>query len=75
MGFFLFFVFYLTIFKVFWFFFFSRSRGFGFVSFESHEAAMKAVDDLNGTTINGHVIYCGRAQKRKERQAELQRRS
>jgi polyadenylate-binding protein len=52
----------------------NRSRGFGFVSFESHEAAMKAVDDLNGTTINGHVIYCGRAQKRKERQAELQRR-
>ena len=44
------------------------------MSFDSHEAAMKAVDDLNGAAINGHVIYCGRAQKRKERQAELQRR-
>ena len=45
------------------------------MSYDSHEAAMKAVDEVNGQTVNGHVIYCGRAQKRKERQAELQRRS
>jgi polyadenylate-binding protein len=51
-----------------------RSRGFGFVSYADHEPAMKAVDELNGTNVNGHVLYCGRAQKRKERQAELQRR-
>ena len=53
---------------------FSRSRGFGFVSYTDHEPAMKAVEELSGTNINGHVLYCGRAQKRKERQAELQRR-
>ena len=51
-----------------------RSRGFGFVSFSEHEAAMRAVDELNGSSVNSHVLYCGRAQKRKERQAELQRR-
>lgn len=51
-----------------------RSRGFGFVSFADHEAAMRAVDELNGSSVNNHVLYCGRAQKRKERQAELQRR-
>ena len=44
------------------------------MSYTDHEAAMKAVDELNGTSVNGYMLYCGRAQKRKERQAELQRR-
>lgn len=48
-----------------------RGRGFGFVSFEDHEAAHKAVDDLNGKEMNGKTIYVGRAQKKAERQAEL----
>lgn len=48
-----------------------KSRGFGFVSFEEPEGAEKAVEAINGTDVNGRTIYCGRAQKRAERQAEL----
>jgi len=48
-----------------------KSRGFGFVSFEEPEGAEKAVDTINGSEINGKTVYCGRAQKRAERQAEL----
>lgn len=31
------------------------------------------MDELNGSVINGRPIYCGRAQKKKERQMELLR--
>lgn len=48
-----------------------NSRGFGFVSFEEHESAMKSVDEMNGKDIGGHDLYVGRAQKKAERQAEL----
>lgn len=48
-----------------------KSRGFGFVSFEEPEGAERAVDAINGREVNGRIIYCGRAQKRAERQAEL----
>eukprot|EP00745_Piridium_sociabile_P021864 TRINITY_DN33781_c0_g1_i7.p1 TRINITY_DN33781_c0_g1~~TRINITY_DN33781_c0_g1_i7.p1 ORF type:complete len:322 (-),score=59.29 TRINITY_DN33781_c0_g1_i7:768-1733(-) len=51
-----------------------KSRGFGFVSFEEPEGAEKAVETINGSDIGGRVIYCGRAQKRAERQAELKER-
>uniref|UniRef100_A0A8D2L7P1 Poly(A) binding protein cytoplasmic 1 like n=1 Tax=Varanus komodoensis TaxID=61221 RepID=A0A8D2L7P1_VARKO len=50
-----------------------RSKGFGFVNFEKHEDAQKAVEDMNGKEINGQVLYVGRAQKRIERQSELKR--
>jgi len=50
-----------------------KSRGFGFVSFERHEDAQKAVDDMNGKEMNGKLIYVGRAQKKVERQTELKR--
>ncbi|XP_006636038.2 polyadenylate-binding protein 1b isoform X1 [Lepisosteus oculatus] len=50
-----------------------KSKGFGFVSFERHEDAQKAVDDMNGKEINGKQIYVGRAQKKVERQTELKR--
>ncbi|XP_038022358.1 polyadenylate-binding protein 1-like isoform X2 [Anas acuta] len=50
-----------------------RSKGFGFVNFEKHEEAQKAVADMNGKEINGRVVYVGRAQKRLERQSELKR--
>lgn len=46
-------------------------RGFGFVSFEDHEAAAKAVEELNGSEIDSKTVYVGRAQKKNERQAEL----
>lgn len=48
-----------------------KSRGFGFVSFEDHESAQRAVDELNGKDMDGLVMYVGRAQKKAERQAEL----
>ncbi|XP_067856295.1 embryonic polyadenylate-binding protein-like isoform X2 [Heptranchias perlo] len=51
-----------------------RSRGFGFVNFEKHEEARKAVSEMNGKEINSRAVYVGRAQKKMERQNELKRR-
>lgn len=48
-----------------------KSKGFGFVSFEDHESAQKAVDTLNGKDIDDQELYVGRAQKKAERHAEL----
>ncbi|XP_074057505.1 polyadenylate-binding protein 1-like [Macrotis lagotis] len=48
-----------------------RSRGFGFVDFQKHEDAQRAVDDMNGKKLNGKELYVGRAQKKGERQVEL----
>uniref|UniRef100_A0AAY4CX75 Polyadenylate-binding protein n=1 Tax=Denticeps clupeoides TaxID=299321 RepID=A0AAY4CX75_9TELE len=50
-----------------------HSRGFGFVNFENHEDAQKAVEVMNGKELNGRILYVGRAQKRLERQGELKR--
>ncbi|XP_049725804.1 polyadenylate-binding protein 1-like isoform X7 [Elephas maximus indicus] len=50
-----------------------HSRGFGFVNFEKHEEAQKAVMDMNGKEVSGRQLYVGRAQKRVERQNELKR--
>ena len=50
-----------------------KSKGFGFVSFESPEEASKACDELNGSDIEGKTVYVGRAQKKAERQAELKK--
>lgn len=47
------------------------SKGFGFVSYEDHDSASKAVNELHGHDIEGHEMYVGRAQKKAERQAEL----
>ena len=50
-----------------------KSKGFGFVNFEEHEAAAKAVEELNDKEINGQKIYVGRAQKKRERTEELKK--
>uniref|UniRef100_A0A3P8ZB50 Polyadenylate-binding protein n=1 Tax=Esox lucius TaxID=8010 RepID=A0A3P8ZB50_ESOLU len=51
-----------------------RSRGFGFVNYENHEDAQRAVDEMNGKElVPGRFLYVGRAQKRMERQGELKR--
>ena len=50
-----------------------RSKGFGFVSYESHESAARAVDELNGKTFGDREIYVGRAMKKSERNAYLKR--
>ncbi|XP_020231703.1 polyadenylate-binding protein 3 [Cajanus cajan] len=49
-----------------------NSKCFGFVNFQSPDAAAAAVERLNGTTINDDkVLYVGRAQRKAEREAEL----
>jgi len=48
-----------------------KSRGFGFVSYETHEAAKAAVEKLNGFEVQTCKLYVARAQKKNERQAEL----
>ncbi|XP_069744289.1 embryonic polyadenylate-binding protein-like isoform X3 [Narcine bancroftii] len=50
-----------------------RSRGFGFVNFEKHEDARKAVAKMNGKEVNSRIVYVGRAQKKAERQSVLRR--
>jgi polyadenylate-binding protein len=49
----------------------NKSKGFGFVNFSNHADAKKAVETLNGTVLDGSVIFCGRAQKKAERETEL----
>lgn len=49
-----------------------KSRCFGFVNFQSPDAAATAVEKLNGTTISDEkVLYVGRAQRKADREAEL----
>ncbi|XP_053436733.1 polyadenylate-binding protein 1-like isoform X2 [Nycticebus coucang] len=50
-----------------------KSKRFGFVSFERHEDAQKAVNEMNGKFFYGSRIYVSRAQKKVERHAELKR--
>lgn len=50
-----------------------KSRGFGFVNFTTHEAAAKAVEELNGLDFHGQELYVGRAQKKHEREEELRK--
>lgn len=51
-----------------------KSKGFGFVAFETTEAAEAAVDALNGKEVSeGKQMYVARAQKKTERQMELKR--
>lgn len=48
-----------------------KPRGFGFVNFESAEEAAEAVDKLNDHELEGKPLFCGRAQKKSEREANL----
>lgn len=50
-----------------------KSRGFGFVNFETHESAQSAVDAFNGQEVNGTILFVSRAQKKAEREEELRR--
>ncbi|PWN39102.1 polyadenylate binding protein [Ceraceosorus guamensis] len=50
-----------------------KSRGFGFVNYQDHEHAQKAVDELHDTEHNGQKLFVARAQKKTEREDELRR--
>ncbi|KAL6996373.1 hypothetical protein U1Q18_006502 [Sarracenia purpurea var. burkii] len=48
-----------------------KSRGFGFINFESHEEAEKAVEALNGAMLGSEKLFVGKAQKKAEREEFL----
>ncbi|CAL1704697.1 unnamed protein product [Somion occarium] len=50
-----------------------KSKGFGFVNFEHHEGAQKAVDTLHDSELKGRKLFVTRAQKKAEREEELRR--
>ncbi|PFH54302.1 hypothetical protein AMATHDRAFT_44823 [Amanita thiersii Skay4041] len=50
-----------------------KSKGFGFVNFETHDQAQKAVDTLHDTDCHGKKLFVTRAQKKAEREEELRR--
>merc|ERR1711976_452141 len=47
------------------------SKGYGFVHFETEEAALQAIDKVNGMLLNDKKVYVGRFIPRKEREIEL----
>ncbi|KAI0748151.1 polyadenylate binding protein [Daedaleopsis nitida] len=50
-----------------------RSRGFGFVNFDTHEEAQKAVETLHDSEHHGRKLFVSRAQKKAEREEELRK--
>lgn len=47
------------------------SKGYGFVHFETEEAANKSIEKVNGMLLNGKKVYVGKFIPRKEREKEL----
>lgn len=47
------------------------SKGYGFVHFETEEAANKSIDKVNGMLLNGKKVFVGRFIPHKEREKEL----
>jgi len=50
-----------------------KSKGFGFINYETHDEAKKAVDEMNDTDLGSKKIYVSRAQKKNEREEELKK--
>jgi len=42
-----------------------RSRGFGFITFETDEAAQAAMSEMDGTTLDGRTITVNEAQEQR----------
>ncbi|XP_010332911.2 polyadenylate-binding protein 3 isoform X2 [Saimiri boliviensis] len=47
------------------------SKGYGFVHFDTQEAAERAIEKMNGMLLNDRKVFVGRFKSRKEREAEL----
>ncbi|XP_064024099.1 polyadenylate-binding protein 1-like isoform X2 [Pogoniulus pusillus] len=47
------------------------SRGYGFVHFDTHEAAARAIETMNGMLFNDRKVFVGHFKSRKEREAEF----
>jgi polyadenylate-binding protein len=47
------------------------SRGFAHCNMADHESAVRAVEGLNGRTVDNNVLFAGRAMSRHERQQKL----
>ncbi|KAL8179421.1 UNVERIFIED_CONTAM: hypothetical protein K2H54_066314 [Gekko kuhli] len=47
------------------------SRGYGFVHFETHEAANRAIETMNGMLLNDRKVFVGHFKSRQEREAEF----
>lgn len=45
-----------------------NSKGYGFVHFETEEAANTSIDKVNGMLLNGKKVYVGKFIPRKERE-------
>lgn len=44
-----------------------RSKGFGFVEYTSDDAATKAVEEMNGSSLKGRSIVVDKARERQDR--------
>ncbi|TWW56822.1 embryonic polyadenylate-binding protein-like isoform X2 [Takifugu flavidus] len=47
------------------------SKGYGFVHFETEEAANRAIETMNGMLLNDRKVFVGHFKSRKEREEEL----
>ncbi|KAM3850387.1 polyadenylate-binding protein 1A-like isoform 1-T1 [Diretmus argenteus] len=47
------------------------SKGYGFVHFETHEVAERAIEKMNGILLKDRKVFVGPFKSRKEREAEL----
>ncbi|XP_034393913.1 embryonic polyadenylate-binding protein A-like [Cyclopterus lumpus] len=47
------------------------SKGYGFVHFETHEAANRAIETMNGMLLNDRKVFVGHFKSRKEREMEF----
>ncbi|KAK4701975.1 polyadenylate-binding protein, partial [Phenoliferia sp. Uapishka_3] len=50
-----------------------KSKGFGFVNYEKHEDAHKALTELHEKDFRGQVLFVTRAQRKGEREEELKK--